>query len=316
MNIFRTPTASRLGIALAVLAFAPAASAQADRPVTQSHVYQAAQNLRSEIYLLREAMGIADFPPESEPLEDLVSVHVYAKSLEVMEKIARAQRRLGMAPANVESIPVKVIRPKDVLGSVESSISEIQRIKDELVIDDRITPSEFEGAKTSSHAYKALGDASFLLNGLVGRHISPHDVYERLQKVDEDLMLVAEGFGAALDTRLPAVEGRKRAKDVAQQVLRASYKTISLERRLDMDTSRVPTLTLVRVTPAEVYEAAGILLAEMARIKVHLGMTTSTRDERSDPSTARKLPTDIFAQVLLMIRNLDILIDAAPQPAY
>ena len=309
MNIFRTPTACRLGIALAVLAFAPAASAQVDRQMTQSHVYQAAQNLLSEIYLLREAMGIADFPPESEPLEDLVSVHVYAKSLEVMEKIARAQRRLGMAPANVESIPVKVIRPKDVLGSVESSISEIQRIKDELVIDDRITPSEFEGAKTSSHAYKALGDASFLLNGLVGRHISPHDVYERLQKVDEDLMLVAEGFGAALDTRLPAVEGRKRAKDVAQQVLRASYKTISLERRLDMDTSRVPTVTLVR-------EAAGILLAEMARIKVHLGMTTSTRDERSDPSTARKLPTDIFAQVLLMIRNLDILIDAAPQQAY
>ena len=311
MKAFLTP-ATRLGIALAVLTFAPSASAQADQRVFPSHVFQAAQNLLSEIYLLREAMGIADFPPESEPLENLVSVHVYAKSLEVMEKIARAQRRLGMASADVESIPVKAIKPADVLGSVESLIGEIHGIKDELVIDDQVTPSDFEGAKTWSHAYKALGDASFLLNGLVGRDISPHDVYERLRKVDEDLMLISVELGAALDTDLPAVEGRKRAKDVAQQVLRASWKTIDLERRLGMDASNVPTLTLVRVTPAEVYEAAGILLAEMARIKVHLGMTTSTLDdERIDPLTSRKLPTDVFAQVLLMIRNLDILIDAA-----
>ena len=312
MKVLRTRAASGICAALAILAFAPAASAQGEHPVTPSHVFQATQNLLSEIYLLREAMGIADFPPESEPLEDLLSVHVYAKSLEVMDKIARAQRRLGMAPADVESIPLKAIRSRDVLRCVEMSIDEIRRIKEELVIDDRIIPSDLEGAKTPSHAYKALGDASFLLNGLVGRQISPHDVYERLRKVDEDLGHIAARLGAALDTRLPAVEGRKRAKDVAQQVLRASSKTINLERRLGMDTSSVPTLTLVRVTPAEVYEAAGILQAEMARIKVHLDMTTSTHGEqRSDPSGSRKLPTDVFAQVLLMIRNLDILIDAA-----
>ena len=311
MKVFRTRAASRLSMALAVLAFAPAASAQAGHPVTPSHVFQATQNLLSEIYILREAMGIADFPPESEPLADLRSVHVYAKSLEVMEKIARAQRRLGMAPANVESIPLKTIRSEDVLRSVEMSIGEIQRIKDELVIDDRITPSDLEGAKTSSHAYKALGDVSFLLNGLVGRRISPHDVYERIRKVDEDLALIAVRLGATLDTKLPAVEGRKQAKEVAQQVLRASSKIVGLERRLGMDTSRVPTLTLVRVTPAEVYEAAGILQAEASRIKVHLGMTASHNEERSDPTTSRKQPTDVFAQVLLMIRNLDILIDAA-----
>ena len=91
-------------------------------------------------------------------------------------------------------------------------------------------------------------------------------------------------------------------------MLRATFKTINLETRLGMDASGVPSLSLVRVTPAEVYEAVGILLAEMVRIKAHLGITLP-RDER--PAARNKRPTDVFAQVLLVIRNLDILGKAA-----
>ena len=298
----------KLVVALSVLTLASAASAQTDGRVTPSNVYQATQDLISEIYVLRDAMGVVDYPPEAEPQEDRAPVHVYAKTLEVIKKITRVQRRLGMSAAKVGQIPVKEIVPKDVLGSVQTAIREIHRIKAQLVIEDQITPTPFEGGKTPSFVYKALGDASFLLDGLVGRAISPSDVFTRVQHIHDELELIAAKLKVALELERPVVEGRKRPQDVAQQVLRATFKTINLETRLGMDASGVPTVSLVRVTPAEVYEATGILLAEMVRIKAHLGIALP-RNER--PDARNKRPTDVFAEVLLVIRNLDVLAKAA-----
>ena len=306
----RILTAPRLAVALSVLTLAPAVSAQTAGQVTPSDVFQATQDLISEIHVLRDAMGVVDYPPEAEPQEDRAPVHVYAKSLEVVKKITRVQRRLGMAPAKVGQIPVKEIVPRDVLGSVQTAIREIHRIKTQLVIEDQITPTPFQGGKTPSFVYKALGDASFLLDGLVGRAISPSDVFTRVQHIHDELELIAAKLKVALELERPVVEGRKRPQDVAQQVLRATFKTINLETRLGMDASGVPTISLVRVTPAEVFEATGILLAEMVRIKAHLGITLP-RDER--PDARNKRPTDVFAEVLLIIRNLDILARAAEQ---
>ena len=312
MNNAKVRTAAPVALALAALTLAAALGAQAQsrERVTPSHVYQATQDLIAEIHVLRDAMGIVDYPPEAEPQDDRAPVHVYAKTLEVMKKISRAQRRLGMQPGKVGQIPVKEIVPGDVLVSVERLIWEMRRMKAQLVIEDEIAPTPFEGGQIPSTVYKALGDASFLLDGLVGRPIAPTDVFSNVIQIQEEMELIAAKLKVALELDPPIVEGRKRPQDVAQQVLRATYKTINLETRLGMDASGVPNLTLVRVTPAEVYEATNVLLAEMVRIKTHLGINLpreTTADARN------KTPTHVFAQVLLVIRNLDILTKAADQ---
>ena len=314
MNFAQTRTATPVALALAalVLATAPGAHAQSRDRITPSHVYQAAQDLISEVHVLRDAMGIMDYPPEAEPQEDRAPIHAYAKSLEVMTKVSKIQRRLGMPPGKVGQIPVKEIVSGDVLASVETILREIRRTKAQLVIEDEIAPAPFEGGKLPSSVYKALGDASFLLDGLVGRPITPTDVFANVVHIQEEMELVAAKLKVALDLEPPVVEVRKRPKDVAQQVLRATFKTINLETRLGMDASGVPNLTLVRVTPAEVYEATNVLLAEMVRIKAHLGITLP-REESVD--ARNKTPSDVFAEVLLVIRNLDLLAKAADQRA-
>ena len=276
--------------------------------VTPSHVYQATLDLISEIEVLREAMGVADYPGEAEPQEDRAPIHVYAKTLEVMKKVSRVQKRLGMVPVRIGQIPVKKIIPKDVLASVNSIVEELRRIKKQLVVADRIQSAPFEGGKTPSLVYKNLGDASFLLDGLVGRPLTPNDVYANVLGIHDEMELIAAKLKVALKLRPPKVEGRKRPKDVAQQVLRATYKVINLQTRLGMDASGVPNMTLVRVTPAEVFEATNVLLAEMVRIKAHLNIKLP-RTLRGDPRNKR--PTDVFAQVLLIIQNLDVLSEAA-----
>ena len=276
--------------------------------ITPSHEYQATLDLISEIEILREAMGIFDYPAEAEPQEDRSAIHAYSKSLEVMQKVAWAQRRLGILPAKVGQIPVKEVTAKDVHASIESVIREVRRMKAQLVIEDEIDPAPFVGGKTPSLVYKSLGDASFLMDGLVGRPLSPSDVFTHIMHVHDEMELVAAKLKTKLELDLPIVEGRKRPTEVAQQVLRAIFKVINLQTRLGLDASGVPNLTLVRVTPAELYEAANVMLAEMVRIKAHLGIMLP-REERRDARNKR--PRDVFAELLLVIRNLDHLAKAA-----
>ena len=276
--------------------------------ITPSHVYQATSDLISEIEILRDAMGVTVYPIEAEPQEDRAPIHAYAKSLEVMEKISAAQRRLGMAPARVGQIPVKKIVAKDVYKSVQTAIAEMRRMKTQLVIEDGIRPAPLEGGKTPSLVYEHLGDASFLLDGLVGHPTDPNDVHTHLVYLHDEMELIAAKLKVALELEPPMVDGRKRMKEVAQQVLRATFKVINLQTRLGLDASGVPQVTLVRVSPAEVFEATNILLAEMVRIKAHLGIDLP----RTEHAASRnKKPRDLFAQTLLLIKNLDALAKAA-----
>ena len=284
------------------------AVAQEASDITPSHVYQATSDLISEIEILRDAMGVTVYPVEAEPQEDRAPIHVYAKSLEVLEKISAAQRRLGMTPAPIGQIPVKKIGPKDVYRSVQNSIAEVRRIKDQLVIEDPIDPTPFMGGKTPSLVYQHMGDASFLLDGLVGHPTDPNDVHTHLVYLHDEMELIAAKLKVALELEPPAVNGRKRMKEVAQQVLRATFKVINLQTRLGMDASGVPQLTLVRVSPAEVFEATNVLLAEMVRIKAHLGIDLP---RTAHAPSRNKKPRDVFAQTLLLIRNLDALARAA-----
>ena len=284
------------------------AAAQSSNDITPSHVYQATSDLIAEIDILRDAMGVTVYPVEAELQEDRAPVHVYAKSLEVLEKISAAQKRLGMNPAHIAQIPVKDIAMKDVHASVRNCLAEVRRTKAQLVIEDEIHPAPLEGGKTPSAVYQILGDASFLLDGLVGHPTDPNDVHTHMVYLHDEMELVAAKLKVALDLEPPAVNGRKRMKEVAQQVLRATYKVVNLQTRLGMDASGVPQMTLVRVSPAEVFEATNILLAEMVRIKAHLGIDLP-RVEHA-PSRNKK-PRDVFAQALLFIRNLDALAKAA-----
>ncbi len=276
--------------------------------MTPSHVYQVTSDLISEIEILRDAMGVTVYPIEAELQEDRAPVHVYSKSLEVMEKISAAQRRLGIDPAKVGQIPVKSINPGDVYRSVQTSLAEVRRIKEQLVIEDQIQPAPLEGGKTPTYVYKHLGDASYLLDGLVGHPVDPNDVYNHIVFLHDEMELIATKLKVALDLDPPAIDQRKRMKEVAQQVLRATFKIINLQTRLGMDASGVPQITLVRVSPAEVYEATNVLLAEMVRIKAHLDIPLPRQEHAL---SRNKRPRDVFSQVLLLIRNLDILAKAA-----
>lgn len=272
-----------------------------DNDVTASHVYQATANLISEVVILRNAMNIIGHPEKAAFRQHQTPIHAYAKSLELMQKTARIQKRLGMIPVEVGHIPVKTLALIDVYGVVQAIIEELRRIKRQLIVKDDIEFAPFVGGRTPSHVYENLLHASLLLDGLVGRSATPNDVYVQVLQVHEELSLVAAELDVSLDLEPPPVEQGKQPMAVAQQLLRAGYKLIDLQTRLGMDASSVPNFTLENATSSDVLDATNFLLAEIARIKAHLNIQLTV----SQPHEAENMTTtDVFAQLLLVIKNL------------
>ena len=182
--------------------------------VTPSHVHQATLDLIAEIEILRRATGVADDPRDAEAGEDHSATHAYAKSLEIMEKTARFQKRLGMIPVDVERMPAGNIAQKDVSRNVRAIIEELRRVKRQLVIEDEIQPAPFAGGKTPSLVYRSLRDASLLLDGLVGRpttlqrRLRERAAHPRRNGVDRRLAAGRARARSAPDRRRERVEGR------------------------------------------------------------------------------------------------------------
>ena len=288
------------------------AAGQADRqterpeprePVSPSQVFQATEDLLAEIEVLLAAFATSHFPPRAGIIEGRAPVHVYAKSLEVLAKVTQVQRRLGLPLARMGHLPVKTIDGADVLDHVEYVLRELRSIKTQMAIDGQIETAPLRPGSTSSMNYQNLADASLMLDGLVGRTLTPADVYRNALSIFDELELVAAMLGVSVSFELAPVDQEIAPADVAAQILRATYSVIDLQARLQMEPSEVPAMTLVRVSPSESYDATNLLLAEISRIKAHLGVTLA-RAERPDLLTDQQ-SKDTFALVTLIVRNID-----------
>lgn len=291
---------------------APTVPGQAARPVERAepaedaspgHVFRATEDLIAEIQVLRTELAVSHFPPRAELIEGRAPVHVYVKSLEVLGKVIQLQLRMGLPPARRGFLPVKTIETADVLDHVEYILREVRSIKTQVVIDSPIESAPLRSGRTSSMNYRNLADASLMLDGLIGKTLTPADVYRNALFILDELELIAAMFGVSISFTLSPIEQEITPADVAAQILRATYKAINLQTRLQMESSQVPTMTLVRVSSSENYDAANLLLAEIARIKVHLGVTLTRADRPNLPRDQQS--EDVFALVALIAGNID-----------
>ena len=266
--------------------------------LSANHVYRATLDLLAEIAAIREARDIADLPAEPEVQDHQSSLGAYIKAREVMEKTARVQRRFGMLPVHVAPVPVTEIGPNDMLRSIQAIMEELRRVKRQLVIRKEIRAAPIAEGKTLAEAYKNLEYASLLLDGLVGRPTTLSDLYMHLLHVREEMELIAAHLGVVIDTDPSAVKENREPREIVEQVLRAIYRTVSLQSRLGMQGSSVPSTEHLQVTPADVLDATNLLLEEVMRIKVH--MDIQSLPEKREPAQ-KKQSSDTFSEVRLVL---------------
>ena len=277
--------------------------------MTPPNAYQAVQDVIAEIDILREELGVDDFPFEAELMDDRSPIHVYAKSLEVLEKVVSVQQRMDIPPGRVGRIPFRSVDAADIVANLEYILGELRGIKAWRGIDRAIEPASLELDRTYSMTYTRLSDASFMLDGLRGQPLTTDDVYRLALWILDEMVPIGEKLDATLNFEAPPVARRTKSIDVARQVARATYKIVNLQIGLQMDPSGVPATTLVRMSPSEHYDAFNMLLAEIARIKLHLGVDVP-RDDLAEPPTGKKTK-DVLALTMLIVQNLDSLVLAA-----
>ena len=274
-----------------------------------AQVARAVEDLVAEIALLREARGDDAPVPDAEPLDDRAPVHLYVKALEVLAKVTHAQRRLGVPAGATVRIPFKPIDAPDVLSLVEHALDEVRRVKVHAGVERDIAPAAPEPAGAPSALYRRLAHASFLLDALRGGPLTSADVHRHALGALDQVALVAERLGVAVALEPPPAQAGKTPVEVAQQLLRAAFKAVNLQRRLDMDASRAPAVRLEHTDPARNYDLVNLLLAELARIKWHLGIDASP-PERPVPRAGAGAG-DAFAVAQSMVAQLDRLSEAA-----
>ena len=274
-----------------------------------AQVAHAVEDLVAEIALLREATGDNAPVPAAEPLDDRAPVHLYVKALEVLAKVTHAQRRLGVPAGAAARIPFRPIDAPDVLGLVEHALGEVRRVKAHAGVERAIAPAAPESAGAPSALYRRLAHASFLLDALRGGPLTSADVHRHALGALDEVALIGERLGVSVGLSSPPAQAGKTPVEVAQQLLRAAFKAVDLQRRLDMDASRAPAMRLEHSDPARNHDLVNLLLAELARIKWHLGID-ATPPERPGPAPGAGAE-ETFAVAQSMVAQLDRLSKAA-----
>ena len=274
---------------------------------TLAEANRAARDLVAEIELLRRAQGIADAPAPAESGDGREApIHAWLESLEVMDKVVRVQRRFGMIAFDPGAMPAGNVTLGDTHRNVLTVIGELRRVKRQLVIEARIEPGSPGTGPAPVDLRARLAHASALLDGLVGRPVSSNDVYLHVRRVRAALAPLAARLGVSLAPDPPpgpgTAEEPRASKEVAQQILIATYKVVNLQSRLGMAPSDVPGAPPDDVTPGDVYESVNRLLVELARIKAHLGVETPGLER---PEARRMRAGDVYAQALRLIADLD-----------
>ena len=275
---------------------------EADRFPSPGGAYRIVQDLIAEAALLREDVGVYGVPPESELQPERLPVHVYVKAQEVLSKVIGIQVRFGVPAAQSGRVPFKEVDWGDVEQHVLYVLDELRKIKARWNMEGEIEPATLEVDMSPAQVYRRLSYASFLLDGLLGRPLTPDDVFLICASVLGDVEIVASELGVPLDLEVPDAGGDKNWKDVARQVKLATLRMISLQTRLGMRASIMPKLTMVRVTPSEVFDYSNTLLAETARIKFRLGIDMLPEEP---PDSDGKTADDVFELVLGITKALD-----------
>ena len=263
---------------------------------TPSHVFQQTEDIISEVKLLRQALNANDFPLEPEYQLLKQSIHVYSKGLEVLTKVSRIQSKLGMQAVEVGTIPLVRVTPSQVFGLTQRILTELRRIKSNLGVSTSIQPAAFVGNKQPSHVYRNMWRASYMLDAMV-KAIKPSDVYGRGLYINNELDIIAKHLQVSLDgIKEPRRKERIRPKQVAERVIRNYYNLSRLQDKLGMPKARIQGISLERIRPSDVYDLAGMLIAELVLIKVHLGITTVAVP--TSPVDGKQ-PADVLVQMEL-----------------
>lgn len=268
---------------------------------TPNDVYAQALLLKDKVELLRKENEVRDSWPPVYPQQGKAPRHVLQKALEILGKVNRYRVIEGMGEVSVPRFPGREITPSEVYDTVVRLVDEL-----DLLLEPGGAGSHrqlsFVVGKSPSDVYEVLWEVSHALDPALGiRGFNPSDVYARSRHVLDLVEFLRRSQNLPMDVPKPE-RTTDRYPNHALTAVYSLHKGISIaEKNLWMEPINVPETPQRVITPTDVFDALGIVLAELQRIKYRLGLE---RNFATPPLKSGKTPDDVIQNLEWTLRML------------
>ena len=264
---------------------------------TPNDVFLVAEQINRFLVRYRRLRGIRVPPRDIIPMPGRQPKHVYQKTLECLWKVNRLRKQLGMGPTAMPEFPLRRITPNEVYDlavRLRAELFLIEQKTEGKTSPPRPTPLDhLVRDKTPSDVYHMMWQNLTLLDTVIGpQGYTPNDVYRQSQRIIAEFKILRRHLQVKRPVEKPPLKLGKEPR----HVLRVTQKILRLLRRIQKRAgmsvvATVPEAITAKVTPNEVFNEVGIILAELVALKVHLGITSSAPDF---PLPTDKTPSHVY----------------------
>ena len=263
---------------------------------TPSDVYVQVQLLADDVRELRKKNNITAAWPHVAVKPGYKPQHVFQKALEVLSKIN--SYRINIANTGgitIPRFPGRDITPNEVFSVVVRLHQELALLVQGGGGKQKKQPQQQALVITlrrSSDVYAALSEVSIALEETLGlRSITPSEVYTRSLQIIERVRFLRRSQGLPLDLPQPPRSQGKLPNHALQSVHRLLAKIRQVEQNLWMKPVKLSVVPKRVITPSDVYDAMGVVMAELQGIKFRLGLER----EFAEPEPQQgKTPDDVI----------------------
>jgi len=284
------------------------APASAQQKITPNHVYQAVQESILELELLHDAnFTKANSSVSADGLAPRLPRHVAQKAIDVLSRVQLLRHINGLAEKAVPPLPLREITPGEVLILVTRLRDDLRALKPVFGVEKKAKAVPVPQGKKPTHVYAALLTAGTMVQKLGLPPVVPNDVVRTALRVTGDMERLRAKLGKAGEVE--EVRGSKRKKP--SHVYKLGYDLLTQIKALtENDAFGIPKGVIMpkektgKITPGDVQDILGSVLAELSSIKAKVGVTDPTP---TPPVQGGKTPSSAFDTVSTAVVMLETL---------
>jgi len=296
---------------------------------TPTDVYMQTEKIIAEINFLRQTQREHINIIKPKPKKGQRPNHALYKSIELIEKLSNAQKKLWIKPVPIPKVKQRVISPTEVYDSLQTVTAELNRISRRLGVErsfslkqtkDKRTPGDvvqnLEYAialmpsfnfnvelnqypkislnKTPSDVYDNLWKISYELDSILNIDYTPNETYLLAKKIQYDINSLSKFFlkknlHVEIKTR-----HSKKPSDVYDQSLLLLDNLQTIKDRANMISAKTTIPKDRIITPTSVYNALRIVSATIAEVRVYFDIQ---EDQGEFSQSTGKTPSDVYSLV-------------------
>ena len=275
----------------------------ADIAKTTNHVFAVSEHNLKELKVYKNYRGIKT-PVRTIPAQSgMQPKHVYQKALENLSKISRLRIQLGLGEIVVPEYPLRKITPTEVYDLAVRLDAEMEIIYEQNGIDAipanlDIYMKEFD-QKTPTDVFTNIWCYSFILDTIIGSEgYTPSDVYQEASRIKEEIKLIASHLGKDIEVSLTTMTLNQKPSDVIIIAREVRDLLSQAKKHAGIFEQRIVTGKQIienrQISPDDVFNEVGLILAEIIELKLHLGITKASVKA---PNVSDKTPSDVYRQL-------------------